>query len=158
MAREELITALKNAMERGESLQKAMKTITSAGYDPKEVQEAAKFANTSILHLLQTENKEESESINPEPNGEIPVQQSEKQNNSEAQVAENIPSPTNPQENTTDSGYKKLPTTGVTPTPEEPPKKKSKALKILITLIVLLIIFLGFFMLFGEKILSSLIS
>lgn len=42
MARQDLITALKNALERGESLQQAKLSLISAGYSQQEVEEAAR--------------------------------------------------------------------------------------------------------------------
>ncbi len=140
MVREELVAALKNAIDGGESLEKALRSLISAGYDSKEVQEASKYVDTSILHNLPTDNQPDQEEIyNPEPNKES--------NNLEV----------------TESGYKKLPTIGVAPTTstnkdqtQGQKKKMSKALLIPIIILVVLILGLGFFMIFGEKILSAL--
>jgi len=41
MAREDLIGALKNAVERGESLSLAKSTLINAGYKKQDVEEAA---------------------------------------------------------------------------------------------------------------------
>ncbi len=49
MAKEELIIGLKNAIERGESIQGAMQTLIAAGYDAKEVQDAASQVNLGVI-------------------------------------------------------------------------------------------------------------
>jgi hypothetical protein len=41
MVREDLVSSLRNAVERGESLEKAKISLTNAGYDPAEVEQAA---------------------------------------------------------------------------------------------------------------------
>jgi len=42
MAREDIITALKNAVDRKEPLESAKKTLIAAGYPPSDVEAAAK--------------------------------------------------------------------------------------------------------------------
>ena len=39
--REDIVTGLKNAMQRGESLEKSMQSFINAGYNPIEVKQAA---------------------------------------------------------------------------------------------------------------------
>ncbi len=41
MARQDLIAALRNALERGETLQEAVQSFVNAGYNKREVEEAA---------------------------------------------------------------------------------------------------------------------
>jgi len=41
MVRPDILGGLKNALERGESLDRAVNSFVDAGYDPKEVKEAA---------------------------------------------------------------------------------------------------------------------
>lgn len=43
MVNEDIVTALRNAVERGETLQNAMNMLISSGYPPSEVQDASKF-------------------------------------------------------------------------------------------------------------------
>ena len=45
MANEEILGGLKSAIDRGESLQKAMMTFYNAGYKKEEIEEAARFLN-----------------------------------------------------------------------------------------------------------------
>ncbi len=41
MARQDLITCLKNALERGSTIEQAKKSLTNAGYNKEDVDEAA---------------------------------------------------------------------------------------------------------------------
>ena len=147
MVREELVASLKTALDRGESLQRAMQTLISSGYDTREVQEASTYTNTSILHDL------------PESNSE-----------------DKNPNQDEPELKTLDSGYKQLPTIGVQqnqtqtntqqlqvpkqnsqPTQREVKKKKiPKIVIFLMVLVGILILGLVFFMAFGEEILAAL--
>jgi len=43
MPNEEIISALRNAIDHGDSLQSAVQIMINSGYDPNEVQEASKF-------------------------------------------------------------------------------------------------------------------
>jgi len=45
MVKEEIVTGLKNAVARGESLEKAMASMTSAGYSAEEVREASGYVS-----------------------------------------------------------------------------------------------------------------
>ena len=45
MLNEEILGGLKSAIDRGESLQKAMMTFYNAGYKKEEIEEAARFLN-----------------------------------------------------------------------------------------------------------------
>ena len=49
MPKEELITGLKNAIVRGESLEKAIQSLLSAGYNSQEVHEAADTINMGVI-------------------------------------------------------------------------------------------------------------
>lgn len=49
--REDIIGGLKNALERGASLEEAIRSFTNAGYVEKEVREAASFIQSSGLAL-----------------------------------------------------------------------------------------------------------
>jgi len=48
MPNQEITTALKNSMERGESLQTAMQIMINSGYNPAEVQEASKYFGAPV--------------------------------------------------------------------------------------------------------------
>lgn len=51
MVNEEIITALKNSVERGESLQTAVNILINSGYNPREIQEASNFIGGTIRVL-----------------------------------------------------------------------------------------------------------
>lgn len=59
MAKEEITTSLMNALERGESMDKAMQTLLSAGYTMPEIQEAARELNVGAIQRV--------EAIRPSP-------------------------------------------------------------------------------------------
>jgi len=49
MVKEELVTGLKNAIVRGEGLEKAINSLLSAGYNSQEVHEAADTLNLGVI-------------------------------------------------------------------------------------------------------------
>ncbi len=53
MPNEDIITALKNAIDKGEPLQQAIQVMISSGYDSREVQEASKFVGQGITPNLE---------------------------------------------------------------------------------------------------------
>ncbi len=57
MPNEEIITALRNAVEHGDSLQNAVQIMINSGYDFQEVQEASKYVGEGAL--LKTQQSEE---------------------------------------------------------------------------------------------------
>jgi len=54
MVNEDIITSLRNAVNRGESLESAMNVMISSGYNQKDVQEAASFVGGGVLSQMQT--------------------------------------------------------------------------------------------------------
>jgi hypothetical protein len=50
MANPDLITALQNAIDRGESLEEAVTILINSGYNPKEVQEASHYVGGGVLN------------------------------------------------------------------------------------------------------------
>ncbi len=51
MVNEDIITSLKNAIERGESLERAMTIAINTGYNQREVEEAAKFVGGGVIGI-----------------------------------------------------------------------------------------------------------
>jgi len=49
MANEEIITALKNAIDHGDSLGSAKQIMINSGYNPKEVEEASRFVGGGVI-------------------------------------------------------------------------------------------------------------
>lgn len=58
MVNEDILTSLKNAIESGESLQQAMNVIINSGYNPREVQEAARFLGQGVIGNLEIRSNE----------------------------------------------------------------------------------------------------
>jgi len=65
MVEQEVLAGLKNALDRGQPLEKAIQSLINAGYNPAEVRQAAQEASTSILHHIS--NSEEQEKIKEIP-------------------------------------------------------------------------------------------
>ena len=66
--RDEIIGGLRNAIERGATLEQAMRSFISAGYSQTEVQAAAELLSqgaTTILHAPLSASKEPEKSISP---------------------------------------------------------------------------------------------
>ena len=53
MVNESIVTSLKNAINKGESLQIAMQILVGSGYDPREVSEASKYVGQGVIHNFQ---------------------------------------------------------------------------------------------------------
>jgi|APSaa5957512576_1039674.scaffolds.fasta_scaffold133719_1 hypothetical protein len=51
MTNEEIITALKNSVNNGDSLQSAIQIMINSGYDPREVHEASQFVGGATPNL-----------------------------------------------------------------------------------------------------------
>lgn len=59
MVNEDILTALRNAIERGESLETASRILINSGYNAKEVQEASKFIGSGSV-LMQEPKPDEN--------------------------------------------------------------------------------------------------
>ena len=53
MVNEDIITALTNAVNKGESLEIVMQILVNSGYDAREVQEAAQYVGKGAIHSLE---------------------------------------------------------------------------------------------------------
>ena len=53
MTKEEIIAGLKNAVENGSSLEQAKASFLNSGYNPKEVEQAAREISAGVLHPVQ---------------------------------------------------------------------------------------------------------
>src|SRR3989338_1452365 len=58
MVNEDIITALKNGIERGESMQEITQVLISSGYNPGEVEEASNFISKGGISLQQIKPEE----------------------------------------------------------------------------------------------------
>ncbi len=52
MANEEIVSGLKNAIERGFSLDSAVRSFINAGYNPSEVQQAASMISSGVSTIM----------------------------------------------------------------------------------------------------------
>jgi len=57
MTKEELIGGIKNALERGESMDKAIKSFIGAGYNREEVTAAARDVSRGVSAIIQPQGK-----------------------------------------------------------------------------------------------------
>lgn len=124
MAKEEIIAGLENAVARGESIEKAMQSMISAGYNPQEVREASQQVNMGSIGKVRL----------PETSSQ---EQQEEQGEAEAQEEQ-------PQQ------YKKLPPSQNAPTESKAPKKSNKLIIILSVLLFFIIVGIGLLMIFGD--------
>ena len=51
MVNEDILTSLKNAVARGESLDSAIQTATNSGYNSREVEEASRYIGAGVVNL-----------------------------------------------------------------------------------------------------------
>jgi hypothetical protein len=58
MVNEDIITSLKNAIEHGETLELAIETAISSGYNRREVEDAAKFIGKGVLYNNQVRSED----------------------------------------------------------------------------------------------------
>jgi FtsZ-interacting cell division protein ZipA len=163
MVREELTTGLKNALTRGESLERAMNSLISAGYSQAEVNEAANSLNlgaTANLGIVSTQTKPQvlqAPPVQQQPPQTTQIQPAAQTQKIQQQLAPQAP-PQIPQTTQVQQtqqmqapAYKPLPIQQA-----EPPKKSKTWLILLIILLVLVIGFIAVAVLFGEQILNLL--
>ncbi len=78
MVNEDIITALRNSIEHGESLEQAVQVLIGSGYNAQEVNEASQFFGSGVInqtqikpdeHLVMPEKKSffSSSKISPQP-------------------------------------------------------------------------------------------
>lgn len=134
MSVEEVLVGLQNAIARGQSLEKAMNSLILAGYNPQEVQEAAKQVNMGIISRIPDERP-----VNPTSNNNsLPELQSQYKK----LPAENV-----------QQTFLESPS----PTSETLPEKKKIPKWLIVTIILSALIILGIVILglLGPKILDA---
>ena len=89
MAKEEILAGLKNAIDRGESLERAMKSFANAGYNTRDIQEAAN--QIQLGHIQNNNNNLNSpnNNINNSNNQSINSSNTNFQNNNSQQFNNN---------------------------------------------------------------------
>jgi len=123
--REDIVAGLKNAFERGESMQRAVNAFINAGYNKDEVEDAAKFLNFSYY---------KQEQITPVVSPPLPQIQKKPQfqplpKTPSLTQETSFPSPPSPNQTPLT-----LPSPPSTPTNSEKPKSSSKLRALNITL------------------------
>ena len=124
MVRQDIVGGLRNALERGQSLQKAVQSFINAGYPPEDVEEAANYVG-------EVPGKKQIKEKRPE---ELKERAAEEEIGEELQPTSQL-QPERPQK-------QYLPTTRIEPEtgmPEKPHKRFD--LRIIILILFLLILF-----------------
>ena len=152
MPNEEILGGLKSAIDRGESLQKAMMTFYNAGYKKEEIEEAARFLNEHPIEQPQLSASAPSakpkfglfsKKQKPIPSAPISVPQAPIEPvHPVQQIVSNYGAPQQPQQIQPVSGYEK-----------KEPKDKIMVV-ILITLLVLLLGLLASIFIFKQEIVN----
>ena len=78
MPRQDIITALTNAVQKGEQLKQAKQTLINSGYSAQEVQEAAGYVTGGIqgqTQMYQQPGTEQNQAAQPTPSPQQPAQQ-----------------------------------------------------------------------------------
>ncbi len=137
--KDEIVGGIRNALERGESLEQAVQSLINAGYHPSEVREAAVIAVPSATNILQ-----------PASTPSSPV--------SEAPAL-----PSQPQQRTLQSSPSVLPLIkqqpqGLSQRPITPPPKGKKVVIILLVIFLILLALFITSMMYGDQILNKIFN
>ncbi len=74
MVREDLVAGLRNALERGASLEGAKQTLLNAGYSSEEVEEASNYLSAgSVLAVQPQQLKKPADSVQPSKSKQPPA-------------------------------------------------------------------------------------
>jgi len=140
MAKEEIIAGLENAVARGESIEKAIQSMISAGYSPDEVKDASGYVNMGTIGKINA----------PE------IQQTEAQEIQSAYAREQTEEQAGQPAAEQAAQYQKLPSSSSLTQVQEKPKSKKKTWIIVLAILLLLIVGgIISLMIFGEAILSA---
>lgn len=101
MVNEDIVTGLKNAVARGESLQNAIQILINSGYNPVEVNEASRYIQGGVIsdlepkkdeYLMMIQNKIQNNNLNQNSNNFKPKELIQYNSNSQNQkLLENNP-------------------------------------------------------------------
>ena len=153
MVKEDLTVALKNALERGQSLEYAMQSLVTAGYSPEEVKESASYLNMGAANFSQKQSpKVETKSVQA-PSKPVEQKPQEQEKAPEKQQPQKETQQT-PSQQQTQTIYQKLPT--VAGLVERPKRRIPKLFIVMLIILAILIIALLAFSFLGPKILDAL--
>ncbi|MEN9625823.1 MAG: hypothetical protein RL557_151 [archaeon] len=146
MVNENIITALHNAVQRGEPLDQAMSILINSGYNAQEVKEASQFVGQGAIPLLEPKKDEQllpTQNIAPlMPAASSPISFLKKLHFFKTPTIEASP-------------QKSTQTNQAATTPEKPKKRYTKEIILLIVLLVLIGILITTIM-FKEQIIGFL--
>jgi len=124
---EEIMAGLKNALERGDSLENAVASFINSGYNPEEVRAAAEILSTGVSQIVYNAESTENRPQTAQLQGQATPKTAEKS-------VEANPSEITPAVNQVKGGATQLP---------KPVAGKKKNKVILLLIILLLIIIFG---------------
>jgi len=127
--REDIVAGLKNAFERGESMEKAVNAFINAGYNKNEVEEAAKS-----LGFLNSKQEQTSQTAQPESVPQKPQFQPLPKSPS---LTKELPIPNAPSPPQTTPAVSNTPSA---PSPAKKPKSKWRMLNIMLGIIGLILL------------------
>lgn len=143
---DELIGGIRNALERGETVEQAMQTFLNAGYSPNEVREAAALVAPSATAAIYGQVPGILPSSSPAAQTKAAVPSSSPTSSPAPATA-----PSQPSSKVSSQAVQSLPTL----TSQSPPHSK-KTIIILIVALLILLTLLGITLLYSEKILGLL--
>jgi hypothetical protein len=138
MVNEDIVTGLRNAINRGESLDYAMNVMINSGYNAQEVAEASQYVSRGVINTLQPKTN-----IFVAPSQEQKLTPLAQQNESNVPLfaAKPPPSLTPEQRSLAEPGVQQIEEpTVATIYPEIKKSKKSYALEIILFIILILLI------------------
>lgn len=165
--KEEILGGLKNAMDRGDSLEKAAKSFINAGYNPSEVKEAITIISPNEASLLNldefsgalTKDKPASDKKESSPSQIIPSAVSQTlAPQSSAVQSSSQPSSNSPPASAAQPIQKIQPLSSVSANTFVSEKKQGSKRTVIILLIIFLILVLGLIvtLMYGDAIISML--
>jgi hypothetical protein len=158
MINEEILGGLKSALERGESLRRAMMTLYNAGYKKEEIEECAKrlvlpeeVSNPPIQPIQETKSRFEQSASLKKPAPQIPKITSQIQQIQ--RVAPQI-QPTKPQIQTAKARPVYIPLQRISDYGGEITPREKAIIFILVLLLIFLFVSLGLIFLFKQEIIN----
>ena len=147
MANEDIVTALKNAVNNGEALDSAIQIMINSGYDSKEVQEASQFIGAGVISNLQ-QNQIPQQLLNKIQSYQSP-QQTVQQYKSlqQQQIQQQVQQPLNQQ-------LAQQPSNQILQNSSQQPKKSYFKEIMLVIILIILLGVLGATIFFRDKILG----
>lgn len=157
MVNEDIVTALRNAVNKGEHLEDAVRVMIQSGYNPKEVEEASHFVAGRVSRMLEPK-KEEQFLITPkiqslsQPSSKVNQSNPLIQNQKSYQQLQQLPqlaqqpitkqpqNPVNQSSTQKQTSPQPVQQTQINQVPKEKPKKRSYWIEIILFIILLMLV------------------